>query len=154
MFDDGLPWLALALAGLALVVAGFVLFPGAWQAEYHHHVRSVTASQVPAEADVLNASELSPAGRRAFLAAVESPEDHAVVYGTTNEPPEFFYSDYYEVGRGRYYVRHERALYELTTHEDRFDVVDTLAVGASVLAGGLAALASGARLVVARRSTE
>lgn len=152
MVDEEKWWLALAVAGLALVAAAFVLLPGAWQAEYHHHVTPVASSQLPAEAGVLNTSELSPAGRRAFLAAVESPDGHAVVYGTGNDPEEFFYGDYSEVGQGRYYVRHDGALYELTTHEDRFDVVATLGFGASVLAGGVAALAGGG--VLFRRVAE
>jgi hypothetical protein len=109
------PAVALLVAGVALVGGAFVLFTGAGDPAYVHSVEPVAESEVPEEADVLEYSDLSPAGQRAFRNAREAPDGEYVVRDEAEKPREFVYSDHVEVNRGIHFVRYRGEYYRLDT---------------------------------------
>lgn len=109
------PALALLVVGIALMAGGVFLFPHAGDPTYGHSVEPVAANQVPDRATVTNYSSLSPAGQAAVRGAVESEDGYYAVHDEADKPPEFFYSDYAELGQGIYFVRYEGRIYRLTT---------------------------------------
>ncbi|MEF8869114.1 MAG: hypothetical protein V5A85_11400 [Haloarculaceae archaeon] len=101
----------LALLGVAALLGAFLLYPHAGQTGGYHSVERVDAAEVPDEESVLDYGELSPEARDAFRRAVEAPDGDAVVWGASNLPSEFRYSD----EESTYYVRYEGVLYLLVT---------------------------------------
>lgn len=109
------PAVALLVAGVAFVGVAFVLFAGAGDPAYVHSVEPVPESEVPEEADVLQYSNLSPEGQRAFRNAVEATDGEYVVRDEAEKPREFSYGDHAEVNRGIYFVRYGGEYYRLDT---------------------------------------
>jgi hypothetical protein len=109
------PAVALLLVGVALVGVAFVLFPGAGDPAYVHSVEPIPESEVPEGADVLEYSNLSPEGQRAFRNALEASDGEFVVRDEAEKPREFVYSDHAEVNQGIYFVRYRGEYYRLST---------------------------------------
>jgi hypothetical protein len=109
------PAVALFVAGIAALGVAFVLFPGAGDPVYVHSVEPVAEAEVPGGADVLEYSNLSPEGQRAFRNALEAPDGEYVVRDEAGKPREFSYSDHAEVNRGIHFVRYRGELYRLDT---------------------------------------
>ncbi|MFB6280410.1 MAG: hypothetical protein ABEH40_00110 [Haloferacaceae archaeon] len=114
--DRRVPAVAALLVAALLVGVPAVLFPHAGQPEYHHSVERIDRGEVPPEVEVGSYANLSPAAKRAFDAALADPGGEATVYGEDDRPPEFFYSDYADYGRGIYAVEKGGRYYRLTTH--------------------------------------
>ncbi len=111
MDRDALLSLFLALLGLAALVGAVVLYPSAGQTGGYHSVERVEASELPADAEVLAYGELSSGAREAFRGALDAPDGSTVVWGASNLPSEFRYSD----EEAYYYVRYEGTNYLLAT---------------------------------------
>lgn len=114
--DRRLPALFALAVALLLLANPLYLYPHAGQPEYSHSIERIDASEIPDEAAVLNYTDLSPNAKRAVDKALASPDNDAVVYGEANKPPEFFYSDYAEVGQGIYFIYKDGTYYQLTTY--------------------------------------
>ncbi|MFB6080995.1 MAG: hypothetical protein ABEJ81_08360 [Haloferacaceae archaeon] len=139
--DRRVPAIVALLVAASLVAAPTVLFPHAGQPEYYHSVERIDAGQVPDGVTVRRYENLSPAGKRAFDAALDAPDGSAVVYGAANRPPEFFYSDYADYGQGIYVIEKEGRYYRLETFAGGgFFPVDLLAAAALALVGGAVAV--------------
>jgi hypothetical protein len=106
---------ALAVALLLLLASPLVLYPHAGQSQYDHSVERVDRSEVPEEVTVRGYEDLSSEAQRAVDRAITSPDGSATVYGESNRPPEFFYSDYADYGRGIYVIEKQGTYYRLTT---------------------------------------
>lgn len=113
--DPRVPSVAALLVALALLVSPLLLYPHAGQAEYSHSVERIDQSEIPDEVDVRQYESLSPEAQRAVDRAIAAPDGSATVYGAANRPPEFFYSDYADYGRGIYVIEKGGAYYRLTT---------------------------------------
>lgn len=125
------------LVGLVLVVSPLLLFPHAGQQACGNHVEP--AGDVPADAEVVPYSALSPDAQRAFDRALADEDGYATVYGDRC-PSEFRYTDYV----GRYFVEKGGTTYVLETYgEGGFLPVDLVLSGAFVVTG-LVLLAAGA----------
>ena len=130
-----IPSVLLMGAGLYLIVFGFILVPHPFQSGYHHSVAPISESEVPESATVRDFESLSPEAKRAFRAALQSPENSVTLWGTKNRAPEFQYDD----TLGRYYISYQGDLYELTTtKEGGLLFLPELLLGMFVAAGGLA----------------
>jgi len=114
--DPPVPAVAALLVAVLLVGTPLYLFPHAGQAEYHHSVERIDEGEIPPEVEVRHHANLSAAGQRAFDAALADPDGSAVVHGEANRPPEFFYSDYADYGRGIYVVEKGGEYYRLETY--------------------------------------
>ena len=114
--DPRAPSLAALLVALLLLGSPLVLYPHAGQAEYDHSVERIDRSEVPEEVTVQQYENLSPAAQRAVDRAVAAPDGSATVYGEANEPPDFFYSDDADYGRGIYVIERGGTNYRLTTY--------------------------------------
>jgi hypothetical protein len=139
---SSLPSLALVVLAVGVVAAGWQAFPYPGATEYHHSVERVEPADVPDEADVLRVADLSPDARRAFDAARDAADGHAVLYGPQrwDPPPEFFYSDHQSLGQGIYFLRDDGTYYRLDTWAGgAFPTVEVAFFAGFVLvAGGLA----------------
>lgn len=114
--DDRVPAVAALLVAALLVTTPLYLFPHAGQDEYDHSVERIDESEVPSEIEVRHYGNLSAEGKRAFDAALSDPEGDATVYGEANRPPEFFYSDHTDYGRGIYVIQKGGDYYRLETY--------------------------------------
>ena len=112
--DPRTPSLAALLVALALLVSPLVLYPHAGQDEYDHSVERIDESEVPEEVTIRRYENLSAEAQRAVDRAVAAPDGSATVYGEANKPPEFFYSDYADYGRGIYVIEKGGTYYRLT----------------------------------------
>jgi len=113
--DPRLPGAAALLVAAVLVASPLVLYPHAGQTAYDHSVEPIDRSEVPEEVVVRDYADLSPEAQAAVDAALADPDGSATVYGEANKPPEFFYSDYADYGRGIYVIEKDGGLYRLTT---------------------------------------
>lgn len=152
--DRRVPALAALLVAALLIATPLYLFPHAGQSEYHHSVERIDRSEVPAEVEVRQYGSLSPAGQRAFDAALADPGGTAVVHGEADRPPEFFYSDHADYGRGIYVIEKGDRYYRLETHAGGgFFAAGRFVVAALALLGGAVAVV-GAAGVRNRRDRE
>lgn len=143
--DRRLPAVAALLVAALLVATPLYLFPHAGQDEYDHSVERIDRSEVPPEVEVRHYENLSADGKRAFDAALAAPDGRATVYGDANRPPEFFYSDNADYGRGIYVVEKGGAYYRLETYAggglfpgDLFAAVALALLGGAVAVVGAA----------------
>ena len=138
--DRRVPPVAALLVAVLLVASPLYLFPHAGQPEYHHSVERIDGSEVPPEVEVRQYANLSAAGKRAFDAALADPSGSAVVHGEANRPPEFFYSDYTDYGRGIYVIEKGGEHYRLETYAGGgfFDAGPFVSVALALLGGAVA----------------
>lgn len=134
--DPRVPSLAALVVALLLLGSPLVLYPHVGQAEYDHSVERIDRSEVPSEVDVRQYEDLSPEAQHAVDRAIANPDGSATVYGEANEPPEFFYSDYADYGRGIYVIEKGGTYYRLTTFAGGgFFPADLIAAVALALTG-------------------
>ncbi len=152
--DSRTPSLAALLVAVALLVSPLVLYPHAGQDEYDHSVEQIDKSEVPEEVTVRRYENLSAEAQRAVDRAVAAPDGSATVYGETNKPPEFFYSDYADYGRGIYVIEKGGTYYRLTTFaggglfpRGLFETTALVFVAAAVGVAGAAGWREGRRRV-------
>jgi hypothetical protein len=139
--DRRVPALAALLVAALLIATPLYLFPHAGQSAYHHSVERIDESEIPSEVDVRAYGNLSPAGQRAFDAALAAPDGTAVVHGEADRPPEFFYSDHADYGRGIYVIEKDDRYYRLETSAGGgFFAAGRFVVAALALLGGAVAV--------------
>jgi hypothetical protein len=131
MDRDALLPAVLASLGLLALLGAVVLYPHAGRTGGHHSVERIEASEVPADAEVLASGDLSREAREAFQKALDAPDGDAVVWGASNLPSEFHYSD----EEGYYHVRYEGAYYLLSTLQAGAGPVGVVQLGVRGLLG-------------------
>ena len=104
------PALLAIVAGVALLVAPFVLFPHAGQPHCVNSVEPIDGAEVSNGAAVFTYDDLSADAKRAFDRARTAPDGRAAVYGERC-PEEFVYTDYVR----EYYIKAEDERYVLET---------------------------------------
>ena len=133
-----IPSLILALVGLLVIIHGIQAIPHPGEPEYQHQIESVSATEIPNEANVLNYSELSSDGQRVVSEIIQSDNNQFVIHGRSNKPAEFTYSDHQEVNHGIHYISYQSNYYELTTIQGPPGTLDLVFLGGYGLVGGVA----------------
>jgi hypothetical protein len=141
--DPRVPSLAALLVALLLLASPFVLYPQVGQAEYDHSIERIDQREIPGEADVRQYEDLSPEAQGAVDRSLADPDGSATVYGEANEPPEFFYSDYTDYGRGIYVIQKDGTYYRLTTYAGGGLLPTGLITAAALALTGVAVGAAG-----------
>lgn len=145
--DRRLPALFALLVAFLLLTSPLYLLPHAGQPEYYHSIERIDTSGIPENVTVLNYTDLSPEAKRAIDKAIASDDNDAVVYGEADKPPEFFYSDYMEVGHGIYFIHKDGTYYQLTTYAGGgLFPIDLWLQWGMLLFGGCLAILSGRSL--------
>lgn len=122
---------ALVIAGLAIVVLGFILVPHPGEAQSTHQIeRTVEADEVPESKTVTPVGDLSPEARSAFRQALANGGSYTV-HGKENRAPEWYYSD----DTGYYYVQSEGTIYEVTTSGSSGHIFDYIKISPFLLTG-------------------
>ncbi len=142
---DRLPGLVLIVLGLAVVAAVLVAFPHAGQQAHHHEVRPVDEGEVNDTyySPVMEYEELSPAGKDAFRAALESDDGHHVVYGEAAAPDDWRYLT--DTGPYYAYVHYDGSYYGLEAWGGSFEELGGYGVALLGLLGVSMAAAGGWR---------
>jgi len=133
-----IPSLILALVGLLVIIHGIQAIPHPGEPEFQHQIESVSATEIPNEANVLNYSELSSNGQRVVSETIQSDNTQFITYGRSNKPAEFTYSDHQEVNHGIYYISYQSNYYKLTTTQGSSGTLDLVFLSGYVLIGGVA----------------
>jgi len=122
---------ALVIAGLTIIVLGFVLVPHPGEVESIHTIeRTVEVDEVPDTKTVTPVAELSPEAKSAFRDALATDGSHTV-YGAENRAPEWRYTD----DVGYYYVQSEGTIYEVTTRGSSSQIFDYVKISPFLLIG-------------------
>ena len=128
--------LILALIGLLVVLFGIYAVPHPLETEYRHTVFSTHSDRVPSEAEVINYSNLSPAGQSVFDESLQSDADKLVLYGESRLPSEFTYLDVQSPFYEMYYIWKGGEYYEFYTSKKPPRTLDFVVLGGCLLIGG------------------
>lgn len=121
----------LIIAGLTIIVIGFILVPHPGEAAAIHEIeRTVDTDVVPQTKNVVPVSDLSPAAKSAFQQTQASNGEH-IIYGKENHPPEWRYSD----DVGYYYIQSDGRIYEMTTRGVSPQIFDYIKIGLFLFTG-------------------
>jgi len=121
----------LIIAGLTIIVIGFIFVPHPGEAEAIHEIeRTVEEDEVPQTKNVVPISDLSPAAKAAFQETQATNGKH-IIYGEENQPPEWRYSD----DVGYYYIQSGGDIYEMTTTGSSTQFFDYVKIGLFLFVG-------------------
>lgn len=133
-----MPSLILAIVGVLIIIHGVQAVPYPGEPEYKHSIDPVSSAEIPSSESTINYSGLSPTGQRAFSETLQSADGQYVIYGKSNKPSDFTYSDFAELNDGVYYISYQGAYYKLLAYggPSDLDTLDFAFLGGYLLIGG------------------
>lgn len=122
---------ALVIAGLTVIIVGFILVPHPGEAQSTHQIeRTVEPDEIPESKTVTPVGDLSPEAKLAFREALANDGSYTV-YGKENRAPEWYYSD----DAGYYYICSEGTIYEVATSGSAGHIFDYVKISPFILIG-------------------